>query len=236
MKLLTTVNDLDYKSRFELCAKIIQNKNLKTITEIGVYRGEFAEFILKECKEVEKYIMVDPWRNLDTWNKPANTSDTLFNEFYKETINRTEFAKHKINVLRGKTTEVVDEIEDWSIDFVYIDGDHTLKGITVDLISIWNKVKPDGYIAGDDFCPSIWQHDNSFEPTLVFPYAVYFAEAKNVKIYGLPLNQFLIDKSDSGFEFIDLTNGGYKETGLLEQMKIISREKKGSKIFKLFKK
>lgn len=236
MKLLKIVNDLNCKNRFELCVNIIQNKKLKTIAEIGVYKGEFAEFILKKCEGIEKYIMVDPWRNLETWNKPANTNDIVFNEFYKETISRTEFAKHKVNVLRGKTTEVIDEIEDGSLDFVYIDGDHTLKGITIDLISIWNKIKPGGYIVGDDFCPSIWQHDKRFEPTLVFPFAIYFAEAKNVKIYGLPFNQFVIDKSDKGFKFIDLTNQKYKELGLLNQLQLSPKEKNISKLFKKLKK
>jgi hypothetical protein len=35
--------------------------------------------------------------------------------------------------LRGKTTEVIDKIPDASLDIVYIDGDHMLRGITIDL-------------------------------------------------------------------------------------------------------
>src|SRR5688500_19760710 len=41
-----------------------------------------------------------------------------------------------------------------------------------------------------------------YEPTLVFPLAVHFAEAVDARIYGLPYKQFLIEKSaDSGHAF-----------------------------------
>ena len=33
-------------------------------------------------------------------------------------------------MLRGTTTEVIDRVPDRSVDFAYIDGDHTLRGIT----------------------------------------------------------------------------------------------------------
>ena len=224
----------DYKNRFDLWISFLNEYQPKNVAEIGVYKGEFAEKILRNCYCIENYTMVDAWRNLSDWNKPANTDDNEFDDFYLETINRTKFAEHKIKILRGKTTEVVSLIPDESLDFVYIDGDHTLKGITIDLISLWNKVKPGGFVAGDDFCETIWQHDKIYEPTLVFPFAVYFAEAKNVKIYGLPFNQFLIAKGEKGFEFIDLTNGKYKNVNLLKQLQMYPERKTKNKLFSMF--
>lgn len=198
------------KDRFDFCIRLIDEFNLKSVAELGVYRGEFAQMILKNNQSVEKYIMIDPWRNLDAWNKPANTDNESFERFYKETIQKTDFAKKKRIVLRGKTTEVINEIPDNTLDFVYIDGDHTLKGISIDLVNIWPKVKEDGFIVGDDFSPSIWQHSLDFEPTLVFPFAVYFAEAINAKIYALPFGQFvMIKQGGAKFDFVDLTNGKY---------------------------
>lgn len=212
------------KDRFQLWTEFIKKESCFDLCEIGVYKGDFAKLILEECPSITKYYMIDPWRNLTDWNKPANKDDKEFEQYYQETIAKTAFAKEKIQVLRGKTTEVSKTINDESLDFVYIDGDHTLKGITVDLLSIWPKIKPNGFIAGDDFCPSIWQHSEEFEPTLVFPFAVYFAEAMNVKIYALPYNQFLIKKEQSGFQFIDLTNGRYKFNNLIDHVK---RKEKG---------
>ncbi|WP_417872518.1 class I SAM-dependent methyltransferase [Xanthomarina gelatinilytica] len=229
-KIIRNSND-----RYDLWVSFLQEKELKNVAEVGVYKGDYAEKILLACKDITRYLMIDPWRQLDDWNKPANVIDETFEEFFNETMSKTDFAKEKRQVLRGRTQDVRDDIEDNSLDFAYIDGDHTLRGISIDLISIWDKIKPNGYIAGDDFCSSVWQHDKVFEPTLVFPFAVYFAEAKNVKIYALPFNQFLIIKGALGFEFIDLTKGKYKELNLLNQLKITPIEKKQSFISKLFK-
>ena len=57
------------------------------------------------------------------------------------------------------------------------------------------------------------------EPYLVFPFAIYFAEAINTKIYGLPSNEFLIAKEEKGFEFIDLTpNKRFQNKDVLNQV------------------
>ena len=130
--------------------------------------------------------MIDPWRKLEDWNKPLNIDNKTFEQCYLESLERTNFAKNKRIVLRGKTTEVINYIEDESLDLIYIDGDHTLKGISIDLLNTYSKVRDGGWIAGDDFCISIWQHKSNFEPTLIFPYAIYFAEAMGAHIYALP--------------------------------------------------
>lgn len=208
-------------NRFDFWSQFLRINTLKTVAELGVYKGDFASYLLSNNNSIEKYYMLDPWRNLNDWNKPANTNDNQFQEFYSETMSKTNFAAEKRVVLRGKTTEVINKIEDNSLDFLYIDGDHTLKGITIDLIASWNKIKDDGFIAGDDFCASIWQHNYNFEPTLIFPFAIYFAEAMNVKIYALPFNQFLINKKEKGFEFVNLSNEDYKNVTMLKHIKNI---------------
>ena len=125
--------------------------------------------------------------------------------------------KNKRIILKGTTTNVISQINDESLDFVYIDGDHTLKGISIDLINTWDKVKKGGFIAGDDFCPSIWQHSINYEPTFVFPFAVYFAEAMNTTIFALPYNQFLISTEQNGFNFINLSDKNYQSLNALNQ-------------------
>ena len=202
---------------------------------MGVYRGEFAKHILANCPLVEKYFMIDPWRPLANWNKPANHDKAIFESFYKETIEKTEFAKEKRVILNGKTTEIINKITDHSLDFVYIDADHTLRGITIDLISFWDKIKRTGVIVGDDFHNNIYHHGLDFEPTLVFPFALYFAEAKNKKIYGMPFSQFFITKEINGFEFIDMSGNDYSNTSLLYLMKNHIQKRKINNLLKKFR-
>ena len=213
----------DSKSREDFWIEFINRFKISVIAEVGVFKGDFAENILKNCKSISKYYMVDPWKHLDGWNKPANQDNDTFSKFYQETIDKTEFAKEKREILRGKTTEVIDRIPDNSLDFAYIDGDHTLKGITIDLINVYPKIKEGGWLGGDDFSETIWQHSYEFEPTLIFPFAVYFAEAKNEEIFALPHRQFLIKKlSNNNFKFVNYTDK-YKELSLKNQFLQIKR-------------
>lgn len=192
-------------SRTELWAHFLNLVRAKHVLELGVFRGYFAEKTLRACDSIQKYYMLDPWRHLDKFVKPENVTNDLFEQFFSETIQRTDFAAAKRIILRGKTTEVIGEIPDGELDFAYIDGDHTLKGISIDLMRVFPKIKDGGWIGGDDFVKNLWQHTTEFEPTLVYPFAVYFAEAAGVRIYSLPYSQFLIEKdSNASFEFCDL--------------------------------
>jgi hypothetical protein len=74
--------------------------------------------------------MIDPWRHLDDWNQPANHDDSVLEAYLEETKAKTDFAAAKSIILRGKPTEVIDRITDGELDLVYIDGNHTLKGIS----------------------------------------------------------------------------------------------------------
>jgi Methyltransferase domain len=205
-------------NRLELWTRFARETEARQVAEIGVYRGRFAARLLADCPAIETYYLVDPWRKLEDWNKPANTSDDAFERIFREAMERTSAHEAKRVVLRGTTTEVIDRVPDSSVDFAYIDGDHTLRGITVDLIRVFPKVRQGGWIGGDDFTPSIWQHADEYEPTLVFPLAVHFAEAVGARIYGLPHKQFLIEKTaDSDHAFTDLT-GRYGDTGLRRQL------------------
>lgn len=210
------------ENRLELWSKVIVELQMTSVVEVGVFRGLFARHILQACPKVDQYFMIDPWQHLDDWNKPANKSDTEFVEIKNEAMQNTAFARARTTVLEGKTSEVSDQIAQNSVDFGYIDGDHTLRGISIDLQCTWPKIKDGGILTGDDFCPSIWQHSPQFEPTFVFPMAVHFAEALGCVIYGLPFNQFaiIVDHSPNrSFEFRDLT-GGYKTTAVRDLIKM----------------
>ncbi len=192
--------------RTGLWLNLLTELNCKALCEVGVWKGEFAETLLKNLGAIESYTLIDPWKNLPNWNKPANKSDIEFEKIHDEAMERVSPYKDKIIELRDSTKNASKKIENGSLDFVYIDGDHTLRGITIDLNSMLAKVKKNGFIGGDDFTKNIWQHGDKFSPTEVFPYAIYFAEAHDLKIYTLPFNQFLIFNNSDGFDVVDYEN------------------------------
>lgn len=187
--------------RIDLWRRICRGDAVATMAEIGVWRGEFAAAMLAGCPGISTYYLVDPWHPLTDWNKPANVPAERFAEVHRAALAAVAFAGSRAVVLRGTTLEVADSIPDGSLDVVYIDGDHTLRGITIDLIRMLPKLRPDGLLGGDDFFADPWHHGGGYEPTLVSPFAVHFAEAMDVPVVALPHRQFVIRNRPGAFSF-----------------------------------
>jgi hypothetical protein len=218
--LLTRAAATSTVGREDMWVEIFRHLRPRDFLELGVLRGRFAERILRDCASITRYYMLDPWRHLEDWNKPSNIDQPKFDVIFSEAMARTEFARARRIVLRGKTTEMIDRIPDASLDVAYVDGDHTLRGIAIDLIRTYPKIRPGGLLTGDDYTPTIWQHAENFEPTLVCPFAAYFAESVNAPIFVLPHDQFAIVKPGGGpaeFRVIDTTRS-YGERTLLWQI------------------
>lgn len=198
--------------RLAYWSAFVREHSIKTLAEVGVWRGDFAEAILRNCPTIERYYLIDPWRTLDDWNKPLNQDD--LEEAFLETQAKLAPFADKTIFLRGRTTEVADELPE--LDFAYIDGDHTLRGIVLDMLQVWPKIRASGWLGGDDFSPSIWQHSPDYEPSMVFPFAVHFAEGVNSPITAFPAGQFVIEKTE-GFRFDD-TTGLYPSTEIKPQI------------------
>ena len=207
--------------REDIWVHILNGIQAKHVLELGVWKGEFAAHLLRQCSDIERYYMLDPWRHLDHWNKPANVDQSAFDAIHTEAMSGTDFARDRRIVLRGTTIEMIDRIPNDALDAAYIDGDHTLRGISIDLIRTYAKVRPGGIVGGDDYTPSIWQHADNFEPSLVCPFAAYFAESQSAPLVILPFNQFAIIKpADDGNYFrVTDTTQKYGERTLLSQVR-----------------
>ncbi len=181
----------------------------KDVCEVGVSLGQFSEVMLQENPDIETYNLIDPWRNMDAWDMPGNVTQEKLDEYYNICIERLEPFKDKTVFNRGTTKEVIHNIADKSLDYAYIDGDHTLRGITIDLQLMLPKMKEGGYIGGDDMFKNVWQISRDHAPCLVFPYVFYFAEANDLKIHTLPHNQYLMYNDWNCYELVD--NYGYSQ-------------------------
>jgi len=191
--------------RFTLWVGIARALDARRFAEVGVWRGAFASRLLRDLPELESYLLVDPWRPLESWNKPLNVRHEQFEAAMHEALGATAFAGPKVDVLRGTTAEVADRIPEGSLDVVYVDGDHTLRGIAIDLIRMVRKVRHGGLLGGDDYVADPWHHGLRYEPTLVCPFARYFAEAMRLPFFALPFGQFVIVNDPIGFSFTNLS-------------------------------
>lgn len=65
----------------------------------------------------------------------------------------------RVRIYREHSPEAAQVFADGSLDWVYLDGDHTYEGITADLNAWWPKVKPGGLLTGDDCELGHWWGD-----------------------------------------------------------------------------
>lgn len=181
-----------FKSRFDWL-DLIDTLQLERGAEVGVYKGDFSKDALTRISSLNEYILVDPWEHLADWNKPFNEkTNSEFEIIYQIAMNATKNSLaygHKVSVLRSKSVVAAKLVEDETLDFVYIDGDHTAKGITIDLFVWVPKVKRGGLVCGDDWGGNV-AHGKTFDPTMVQPVVKGYAEVINVTVYNMGGDQW----------------------------------------------
>lgn len=125
--------------------------------EIGVLNGNTAYRLLL-ARPLLRHIMIDPWKvpdSTDSWaaqkdqnaSKPQSEHDAA----YKITKNKVAFAGKRAVIWRMQSKEAITKVEDVSLDFVFVDGDHSYIGTKLD-IKLWlPKIKKGGWIGGHDY-------------------------------------------------------------------------------------
>jgi predicted O-methyltransferase YrrM len=117
--------------------------------EIGTCRGESAYLLLEKCANLKKLYTIDPFTEFEDWNGTVPV-DVLEKQKAIAIQNLKEWGD-RIEMVFEKSENVASRFEDESLDFVYIDGDHSYEGVMKDLTLYYPKVKKGGYLAGHDF-------------------------------------------------------------------------------------
>jgi hypothetical protein len=118
--------------------------------EIGVFAGELS------CRLLQKpdltLTMVDSWKQGDGGDDfHANLSQTQQDYYLGATKAATAFAGERARILVKDSVDAAKEIEDHSLDFVFIDANHTYEACKADVEAWLPKVKHTGFIAGHDY-------------------------------------------------------------------------------------
>lgn len=108
--------------------------NYKIGAEIGVRKGDFSAILCSYNPDL-KIICIDPWFR----------SQHHFRDFVHLV------SKYKPIVKRMTGNEALNEIEDNSLDFCYIDANHDFDSVIIDIIGWSKKVKVNGIVSGHDY-------------------------------------------------------------------------------------
>lgn len=155
------------------------------VAEVGVAKGVFSEIIIKINKPKKLYL-------IDVWDLISLSYDNYNMLEANEQIKRYNLVKRKfsniktVQIIKNKSDEAANLIDHDSLDWVYIDADHSYEGCYNDLISYDKKVKYDGYILGHDF---------SFENFEKKGYGVKLAVNKFIKENNYIFSFLTLDQS-----------------------------------------
>lgn len=123
--------------------------------EIGVFGGDLSARLL--ARPDLQLIMVDSWEGegaayqKDSGDWHAGLSQPKQDNYFAMARNAVGFADGRAEIIRGRSVEAAKTIEDGSLDFVFIDADHSYEGCKADIVAWWPKIKAGGLLSGHDY-------------------------------------------------------------------------------------
>jgi len=129
-----------------------------TFVEVGSWMGKSTCYMgekIKNSPKNIKFYAVDTWvgseepQHKETIEKLQNENITLFDifKFNLKDCGVDDF----VMPLQTISLEAAEQFEDNSLDFVHIDASHDYENVLADIRAWYPKVKPGGFITGDDY-------------------------------------------------------------------------------------
>ena len=126
----------------DLLPELFRSLDFKVGAEIGVQRGKYSEKLCKGNPELKLHA-IDPWKSYNSISQ--GTHDLRYAQAMKR------LSPYNVNAIRKTSMEALNDFEDRSLDFVYIDGNHDYDYVCMDIIHWSKKVKSGGIIACHDY-------------------------------------------------------------------------------------
>jgi hypothetical protein len=119
--------------------------------EIGISFGWNIFYFLENSKNISKIHAIDPYIPYDD----RITGGVMVTQEEIDRVKQTfltsaEPFMNKINFINKKSIDAINDIEDNSLDYIFIDGDHNYEAVVQDLKNYYSKVKTGGIFAGHD--------------------------------------------------------------------------------------
>lgn len=139
-----------------------------SFVEIGCYKGKsscaMAVNIINSAKDIAFYC-VDTWKGSpehqlgEIWEDENVVQDNLYDVFRKN-INPV---KKYITPIRKSSLEAAKDFEDGSLEFIFLDADHSYEAVKNDLCAWYPKLKSNGMMSGHD-----WKWDSVSDAVIDF--------------------------------------------------------------------
>lgn len=132
-----------------LYAHMVQRFNSGShFVEIGAWKGKSAAFMGVEIANSKKNIKFDC---IDMWSDEGFAEQYRGQDVYSVFMNNVSPVADYITAIRSDSVEASTRYADGSLDFVFIDGDHSYAGCKRDILAYLPKMKPNSILAGHDY-------------------------------------------------------------------------------------
>jgi predicted O-methyltransferase YrrM len=129
--------------RMHWLAGVINDRKYAIGAEIGAASGDTTLYIFKNCPTLKHLVVADNWSPMP--NSGWHGMDTKRTFFI-----RLHHLLPKIKVLEGLSWNMAQNVEDNSLDFIFIDADHNYESVVKDIRAWVPKVKAGGMVSGHD--------------------------------------------------------------------------------------
>lgn len=139
-----------------LTEEFLQKRGYKIGCEVGVFTAGHAQFILANSN-IDKLYCVDSY--IAPVDSPSIITDgfekddwqSCWETIYHYAIDKLSIFGNRAQFIRLPADKAAKKITNHSLDFVFIDGDHSYSGALADCINYYDKVRSGGIICGDDY-------------------------------------------------------------------------------------
>lgn len=135
--------------RFDFVASLVNRFDWTRGAELGLWEGRTIAHCLAACPALSM-IGVDLWQAQP--GNPGPEGYEGWDHSHHENVCRERCRPfgERAQIIRGWTHDAAEQVEDASLDFVFIDADHSEEGCRRDIIAWLPKIKTDGWILGHD--------------------------------------------------------------------------------------
>jgi predicted O-methyltransferase YrrM len=118
--------------------------------EVGVDRGESTKYLFEMVPSIQMLYLIDPWKEFVDSEHGLIDQETV-DEFRKIALQNIAPYQDRVCLFEDTSESAVDAIADNTLDFIFIDGDHSFVGVSRDIDMFWSKMKVGGIFSGDDY-------------------------------------------------------------------------------------
>lgn len=137
-----------------------------TVVEVGVGYGDFTRMLLEELLP-DRFIAIDSFEIAsgdEPWGRTTLADKNISHQQHYRELFIDHINSGRMELRKGLSWDMLAELPDESIDYIYVDADHSYDAVVKDIQALTPKMKKNGIIQFNDY--------TRFDQYALMPYGV----------------------------------------------------------------